>query len=146
MTATPESLLEATGKRRPNAAWLRVLKTKRWCDPIEADDGLRLLVTRYRPRGVSKAEETWQGFLPQLGPSKALHAARYGKAGAPISWEEYEARYLREMQTQTFWIKGLADHVAAGTNLTLLCSSACVDEARCHRTLLQKLVLAAVSR
>ena len=65
-----------------------VIKTKRWCDPAESDDGLRVLVSRYRPRGVSKAEETWEGFLPQLGPSKALHAAYYGKHGESLSWEQ----------------------------------------------------------
>ena len=34
----------------------------------------------------------------------------------------------------------LAEKVAAGTTLTLMCSSACVDPARCHRTLLQQLI------
>lgn len=117
-----------------------VLKTKRFCDPIEPDDGLRVLVTRYRPRGLSKAEETWAAFLPQLGPSKALHAAYYGKTGTPISWAEYVERYLAEMQEQRFFIRGLAEHVRAGKNLTLLCSSACTDPERCHRTLLRGLI------
>lgn len=117
-----------------------VIRTSRWCDPAQEDDGFRALVTRYRPRGVSKAQETWDGWLPQLGPSKALHAAVYGKAGEPISWEEYAARYVREMQAQVFWIRGLAGHVAAGKTLTLLCSSACVDVDRCHRSLLRTLI------
>jgi uncharacterized protein YeaO (DUF488 family) len=30
------------------------IKTKRWDDPIDSDDGYRLLVCRYRPRGVSR--------------------------------------------------------------------------------------------
>jgi uncharacterized protein YeaO (DUF488 family) len=122
-----------------------VIKTKRWCDPAEQDDGFRVLIARYRPRGVTKAEETWSGFMPQLGPSKALHAAFYGKEGAAISLAEYEARYLREMAAQRFWIRGLAEHVRAGRNLTLLCSSACIDERRCHRSLLCGLVEAELS-
>jgi uncharacterized protein YeaO (DUF488 family) len=118
-----------------------MLRTKRWCDPVEPDDGFRVLIARYRPRGVAQAEETWSGFMPQLGPSKALHAAVYGKAGAvPIDWDSYAARYLDEMQKQSFWIHNLATLHARGETVTLLCSSACTDEARCHRSLLRRLI------
>ena len=78
--------------------------------------------------------------MPQLGPSKGLHAAFYGKEESAISLAEYEARYLEEMRAQRFWIHGLAEHVRAGRTLTLLCSSACTDELRCHRTLLKRLI------
>jgi uncharacterized protein YeaO (DUF488 family) len=117
-----------------------VIKTKRWCDPVEPEDGFRVLVARYRPRGVSREQETWAGWLPQLGPSKALHAAYYGKSGEPISWEEYARRYLQEMEEQTFWVRSLARQHAEGQCVTLLCSSACTDESRCHRTLLRGLM------
>jgi uncharacterized protein YeaO (DUF488 family) len=116
------------------------MKTKRWNDPAEADDGSRLLVTRYRPRGVKAEAETWEAWLPQLAPSKELHAAAYGKGQDPIAWDEYVTRYHREMEAQRFWIEGLAQRVAAGESITLLCSSACVDPARCHRTLLRALI------
>ena len=43
------------------------LKTKRWDDPVEPDDGLRVLVCRYRPRGVRKEDETWDVWTPNLG-------------------------------------------------------------------------------
>jgi uncharacterized protein YeaO (DUF488 family) len=117
-----------------------MIKAKRWNDPAEPDDGYRLLVCRYRPRGVPKEKETWDAWLPQLGPSRALHAAVYGKGGAPIPWEEYEARYVAEMEAQAFWIRGFAERLAKGERLTLLCSSACTDPARCHRTLLRALI------
>ena len=78
--------------------------------------------------------------MPQLGPSKALHAAYYGTSGPAISLDEYAARYTREMEAQRFWIRGLAEHVRAGRTLTLLCSSACTDESACHRTLLKSLI------
>jgi uncharacterized protein YeaO (DUF488 family) len=116
------------------------IRTKRWNDPREPDDGYRLLVTRFRPRGVSKSDETWDAWLPQLGPSKALHAAVYGKDGPPIAWEEYVARYRKEMESSTFWIRSFAERVRAGEPLTLLCSSACEDPARCHRTLLARMI------
>jgi uncharacterized protein YeaO (DUF488 family) len=122
-----------------------VIKTRRWNDPAQPDDGYRLLVCRYRPRGIRKEGETWDAWLPQLGPSRRLHAAVYAKHGTPISWDEYTERYIREMVSQTFWIRGFGERVARGETLTLLCSSACVDEARCHRTLLKSLVERAAS-
>jgi len=116
------------------------IKTKRWNDPAEQDDGTRLLVCRYRPRGVRKEDETWDEWLPQLGPSRELHAAFYGKHGPPIGWTEYRKRYLAEMRDQKEAIAGLAARVAGGEAITLLCSSACTDAKRCHRTLLEALV------
>jgi uncharacterized protein YeaO (DUF488 family) len=118
------------------------LKTRRWNDPAQPGEGVRILITRYRPRGVKKEDEPWDSWMPELGPSAALHAAVYGKSGPPIGWDEYRKRYLKEMESQAYRIAGLAGQVAAGEPLTLLCSSACVDEARCHRALLGELILA----
>ncbi len=116
------------------------LKTKRWNDPKEPDDGYRLLICRYRPRGVSKANETWDGWCSELAPSKQLHADYYGKNGEPIGWEAYRDRYLDEMRTQGELIDELAQMVAEGKAITLLCSSACEDASRCHRALLRELI------
>jgi uncharacterized protein YeaO (DUF488 family) len=120
--------------------------TKRWDDPAAPDDGFRVLISRYRPRGVPTAKETWHEWWPELGPSRELHAAFYGKEEQAISFEEYLPRYLEEMQGQVFRIRALADRAATGETITLLCSSACVDAARCHRTLLKALVDAAAGR
>jgi uncharacterized protein YeaO (DUF488 family) len=118
------------------------IKTRRWNDPGDDDDGHRVLVCRYRPRGLPSTHETWDAWLPDLGPSRELHAAYYAKkGGTPISWDEYERRYLDEMRARREEIAALAARVAAGETITLLCSSACTDEAHCHRTLLAKLLL-----
>jgi uncharacterized protein YeaO (DUF488 family) len=120
-----------------------MIKTKRWDDRREADDGFRLLICRYRPRALPKAKDTWDLWWSQLGPSKELHAAFYGKHGqTPISWEEYRQRYLDEMkgQEQQDRIAILAEQIAAGKTITLLCSSACTDATHCHRMLLKKLI------
>jgi uncharacterized protein YeaO (DUF488 family) len=116
------------------------IKTRRWNDPRQPDDHFRLLICRYRPRGVRKQDETWNDWWKEFAPSKELHAAFYGKQGAPISWEEYRRRYLEEMKQQEELIDELAALVAEGKTVTLLCSSACEDEAHCHRTLLKELV------
>ncbi len=116
------------------------LKTKRWCDRREADDGFRLLICRYRPRAVRKEDETWDAWCSDLGPSRQLHADFYGKNGAPITWDEYRRRYLEEMQAQQELIDELAALQREGKAITLLCSSACENAMHCHRTLLRELI------
>ena len=122
------------------------IRTRRWNDRRLPGDGLRLLVCRYRPRGLRKDEETWDQWDSDLGPSRELHAAAYGKSGPPISWEEYRKRYLAEIKGQREKIEDLAARVRAGATITLLCSSSCADEERCHRSLLRDLIEKAVGR
>jgi uncharacterized protein YeaO (DUF488 family) len=120
------------------------IKTKRWNDPPDADEVLRILICRYRPRALPKKKETWHTWVKELGPSKDLHAAFYGKNGPPIGWEEYRIRYLKEMESQHEFIDTIAELVAEGKTITLLCSSACTDALRCHRSLLKELIEARV--
>ena len=122
------------------------IKTKRWCDKAEKGDGYRLLICRYRPRGVAKTDETWDGWCTELAPSRKLHAGYYGKHGPPIGWDEYQQRYLAEMKTQEELIDELAKLAAEGKTVTLLCSSACTDATHCHRTLLKQLIEAKLSK
>jgi uncharacterized protein YeaO (DUF488 family) len=122
------------------------IKTKRWDDPIEPSDGTRILITRYRPRGLPKAGETWSQWLTALAPSKELLATVNGKGSVTIPWAEYRSAYLREMKSQSEVIAQLASRVRAGETLTLLCSSRCVRESRCHRSLLKELIESALRR
>jgi len=122
------------------------LYTKRWNDPKDPGDGLRILITRYRPRGLPKSEETWDAWMKELAPSAEQLAGYQGKSRtAKLTWEGYRAAYLREMrgsEASQERIGELARRVADGEAITLLCSSACVREARCHRSLLRDLILA----
>lgn len=120
------------------------VRTRRWNDPAEPGDGLRVLVTRFRPRGVRREDETWDAWWPELAPSKELHAAAYGKGQPAISFASYRARLLAELADDPgrFALRALAEQVAAGQSVTLLCSSACTDEARCHRSILRELLVA----
>jgi uncharacterized protein YeaO (DUF488 family) len=118
------------------------IRTKRWEDAVEHDDGLRVLVCRYRPRGLKKEFENWNVWYPELGPSTQLHAAAYGKGGLKVGWEIYRRKYLQEMRSPEAQarIAELADKVRNGEMVTLLCSSACTRESRCHRSLLAELI------
>ena len=125
-----------------------IIKTRRWNDKPHPEEGFKLLITRYRPRALPKAEETWDAWWKELGPSKELFDAVYGKEQPPIAWDEYARRYRREMEATTprGKIAWLAQSVARGEPLTLLCSSLCTDEARCHRTVLRALLLEEVAQ
>jgi uncharacterized protein YeaO (DUF488 family) len=118
------------------------VRTKRWNDPPEKDDGFRLLVCRIRPRGVARAAETWDEWWPDLGPSRELLARFQGKTGPALAWDAYVPHYYEEMRgpAQLWRIRALAARSAAGETITLLCSSACTDPAHCHRTLLARLI------
>src|SRR5437660_9625911 len=93
------------------------VKTRRWNDPPDPDDGFRLLICRYRPRGVSKQDETWDAWRPELGPSKALHAAVYTQSATPIPWQIYRRRYLDEQRKSpkaVAALQNLVQRVSAG--------------------------------
>jgi uncharacterized protein YeaO (DUF488 family) len=119
------------------------IKTKRWNAPAEPDDGLRVLVCRYRPRGLPKAKETWDVWMRNLGPSPELFDAFYGKGQTPITLDAYRERYTREMEAQRDTIAELAARVDQGETVTLLCSKDCILEQACHRSMLAELVEAA---
>lgn len=118
------------------------LKTRRWCDPQEPDDGLRVLITRFRPRGLPKAKETWDVWMKELGPSPELLHAFHGKPeyGGPITLDTYRERYLAEMAPHAGRISELAAKLDAGQPVTLLCSRDCVIPQACHRTILAELI------
>lgn len=114
--------------------------SKRWNDPVSDDDGTRILVSLFRPRGVPKSGESWDEWHRELAPSKPLHAAWYGKLGIELSFEQYRKRFLEEMKVKDGFIEELARRVARSERITLLCSSACTDARHCHRTLLIELI------
>ncbi len=122
----------------------REVRTRRWNDPGRPGDGTRVLICRYRPRGVTRMDETWDVWWKDLSPSVALHAACYGKGETPIDDAEYRRRFLVEMAVDPArsQLRLLIDRVHGGEAVTLLCSSACTDEARCHRTLVRELAVA----
>jgi uncharacterized protein YeaO (DUF488 family) len=127
--------------RLPDGETIMPIKTKRWDAPRKRSDGFRILICRYRPRALPKADETWDAWYSELGPSKELHAAFYGKSGqARITLEDYTRRYLDEMKSQSELIDEMAALVSEGKTITLLCSSACKNPKRCHRSLLRKLI------
>lgn len=113
-----------------------MLKTKSVYEPESEEDGLRVLVTRYWPRGVKK--EACGRWVRHLGPEPEL--IRLWKS-EKIKWQEFKRRYLAEFNSvdKTAVLNELKEVVkAAKGHVTLLC--ACSDEAHCHRILLKGLL------
>jgi uncharacterized protein YeaO (DUF488 family) len=73
------------------------IRIKRIYETAAAADGLRLLVDRLWPRGISKARARLDGWPKQLAPSSALRAWFHH---APGRWAEFERRYRSELRPQ----------------------------------------------
>lgn len=113
----------------------RNIRLKRVYDPPSDDDGLRILATRYWPRGVER--NTIDEYAVALAPSRELlHQFRQGQ----LDWQRYRQQYLHEMNSEhaRAEIHRLAKLARSGL-LTILC--VCADEDRCHRSLLMELVV-----
>ena len=103
-------------------------------DPKSPNDGLRVLVMRYWPRGIKKDKvDVW---FKDLGTSEGL--IKEWKSGT-ISWLEFRKAYLVEVkgQSKRAIIRELAKR-AKTEKVTLLCG--CRDQTRCHRAILKELI------
>lgn len=103
-------------------------------DPADpAADGLRILATRFWPRGVKR--DAADLYLPDLAPSKDLLQAF--KAGE-IDWPAFRRRYVAEMKGQTSLLRTLRWLDARGEAVTVMCS--CEATRECHRFVLKDLI------
>jgi uncharacterized protein YeaO (DUF488 family) len=67
---------------------------KRIYEPPAASDGLRILVDRVWPRGVTKQEAALDHWMKEAGPSTAL---RKWFGHKPERWTEFRTRYRKEL-------------------------------------------------
>ena len=107
-----------------------------------ASEGLRIGTVRRPPRGVAKSEFASRNFydvwFPNLAPSEAL-LKRGQRARSSREWRAFARAYRKEMGTPEN--KRTLDLLAAlshGASFSVGCY--CVDEARCHRSLLRELL------
>ena len=72
-----------------------VIKLKRVYEKPENDDGIRILVERLWPRGLSKEKARVDIWLKNAAPSSEL---RKWFAHDPAKWEEFKKRYYAELK------------------------------------------------
>ena len=126
------------------------LRTKSVYSDIEpTQDGLRILTTRYRGRGMSA--DRYDVWMANLGPSEALLKRWQSSA---ITWGQYVRLYRAQLfedppldqenpliknHGQKFTLR-LLKNLASRQTVTLMCH--CLEEEpHCHRHVLQKLIL-----
>ena len=73
----------------------RTIKLKRVYEPPGKNDGVRILVDRIWPRGVSKVSARIDLWLKDLAPSTEL---RKWFGHDPEKWIEFRERYFRELE------------------------------------------------
>jgi uncharacterized protein YeaO (DUF488 family) len=74
-----------------------MIKLKRAYEPASKGDGLRILVERLWPRGVSKQKAQIDLWLKDLAPSTEL---RQWYGHDPARWPLFRKRYLAELKGQ----------------------------------------------
>ena len=105
-------------------------------------EGLRIGTVRRPPRGVPKekfASGNWYDvWLPELSPSEAT--VKLGqKATTDKEWAAFEKRYAKEMAASSAGrVLDLLAALSHGTDFSVGCY--CEDEARCHRSMLRRLL------
>jgi uncharacterized protein YeaO (DUF488 family) len=130
-----------------------MIKTKSVYSPIERHkDGLRILITRFRGRGLPKAR--YDVWMANLGPSENLLRAFWS---GRITWAAFTTRYRRELleagaiDTRNRTIKNrgqkftlrLLQALGRKGHVTLLCHCG-EDEPRCHRHILHSVLSAKI--
>ena len=73
------------------------IRVKRVYEAPAAEDGMRVLVDRLWPRGLTKEKARIDLWLKELAPSTEL---RTWFNHEPDKWEEFKRRYLQELQQQ----------------------------------------------
>ena len=119
-------------KRRPRKTAL--IRIKRAYDPPAAGDGLRILIDRLWPRGVSKAKLEADAWVKDLAPSSAL---RKWYQHDPEKFAAFRKRYRAELAGAADALRALRARVK-GRKVTLLTATRELDLS--HGTVLRELL------
>ena len=87
------------------------ISLKRAYEGPSPEDGRRLLVERLWPRGITKERAQLAAWLKEVSPSPEL---RKWFAHDPAKWEEFQARYLAELQERPEAVAVLREHLEGG--------------------------------
>ena len=113
-----------------------MIRIKRVYAPPEGTDGVRFLVDRLWPRGVSKAAARIDEWRKDLAPSNGL---RKWFGHDPSKWVEFQSRYRNELESagRMEELRSLGERARKET-ITLVYAAR--DEARNNAVVLKKLI------
>ena len=85
-----------------------MIKVKRVFDKYSEDDGIRILVERLWPRGISKEDAHIDLWMKEIAPSTEL---RKWFNHEDNKWDEFVKRYIAELQGNSALdrLKGIID-------------------------------------
>ena len=95
------------------------IRIKRIYDPAAKSDGMRVLVDRVWPRGMTKAAAALDLWLKEIAPSTGL---RKWFGHDPARWDEFRKRYGKELDENAEAVEQLRGLIAEGP-MTLLYSA-----------------------
>ena len=110
------------------------IRLKRVYDPPGASDGLRVLVDRIWPRGLSKEKAAVDLWAKEVAPSTELRKWFHHD---PDRWEEFQSRYRSELKLRPEALANLRTRCASGP-VTLL--FAAKDTKRNHALVLRAIL------
>jgi uncharacterized protein YeaO (DUF488 family) len=110
------------------------LKIKRVYEEPGADDGVRILVDRLWPRGLTKVRAKVDLWLRGIAPSTEL---RKWFNHDPVKWEEFQRRYHAELQNNSDQLALLSLEAKKGPATLLFAAK---DEVRNEAVVLQQLL------
>ncbi|AEG18225.1 DUF488 domain-containing protein [Methanobacterium paludis] len=112
-----------------------MINIKRSYLPPEEGDGLRILVDRIWPRGVSKKDLKLDSLMKEIAPSSEL---RKWFAHDPERWDEFRNKYLGELEDKKELIGRLKIMEKFNGTLTLIYSAK--DEEHNNAVVLRELL------
>ena len=113
-----------------------MVRLKRAYEPVDPDDGYRVLVERLWPRGLRKEQGHFAEWLKDIAPSDSLRKWFHHDAGR---WAEFEQRYTRELGSEA--ARAVFDDLvrrAESETVTLVFSSH--DEAHNNAVVLKRMI------
>ena len=125
-----------------------MIKTKSVYSPKKPNDGLRILATRFRGRGLKK--NRYDVWMANLGPSEQLLRSAMNEE---ISWKQFGQRYKAELLSSSDldcknktiknhgqkFILRLLGALSKKQNITILCHCG-EDQTHCHRHILAEII------
>ena len=79
------------------------LRTKRVYKPPDDEDGVRVLVDRLWPRGLSRERARIDLWLKEIAPSNILRRRFHGD---PAGWEDFKTAYYLELERRAGAVGG----------------------------------------
>jgi uncharacterized protein YeaO (DUF488 family) len=109
-----------------------VIEVKRIYEEPSAADGMRILVDRIWPRGISKERARLDLWAKDVAPSTELRQWFHRDVS---QWDEFRKRYLAELKEKSAELAALRAEIARHRGATLLTAAA--NSARNHASVLK---------